>query len=375
MRLLDRYLFRELIVPLGYCLGGFLIFCIAFDLFYELRTLQDRKLHGLDVLLYYCAKLPELFVMYYVVPVALLLAMLYTLTNHARHNEITAIRAAGVGMWRLCLPYLTVGMAATLTLFLLNEFCVPKSSEWAERIKSKRMRSPNSPPEGLVSASALVNLREGRTWLAGEYNPSTGEMHDAQVISTMRDGSEVWLKAAHAIRARGVWTFYDVHEYRSNPETGSLLAPTLVTNVLAMPQFKETPEEIQSEINISKGMSVQSKAKADIPIRQILDYMRLHPQPPDAIKSWLITKLQGRFATPWTCLVVVLIAMPFGAASGRRNIFVGVASSIVICFGFIVLQQLALAFGTAGRLTPWLAAWLPNLSFAVAGIVMTARMR
>src|SRR2546425_13247125 len=77
MRLLDRYLLRELLVPLGYCLAGFLIFCIAFDLFSDLRTLQEHKLHGIDIVEYYCVKAPELLVTYYVLPVALLLALLY----------------------------------------------------------------------------------------------------------------------------------------------------------------------------------------------------------------------------------------------------------------------------------------------------------
>ena len=45
MRLLDRYLFRELLTPLAYCLGGFLVFWISFDLFTELEELQERKLH------------------------------------------------------------------------------------------------------------------------------------------------------------------------------------------------------------------------------------------------------------------------------------------------------------------------------------------
>jgi lipopolysaccharide export system permease protein len=374
MRLLDRYLLRELLGPLGYCLGGFLIFCIAFDLFSELRSLQDYKLHGIDVVAYYCVKTPELLVTYYVVPVALLLALLYTLTNHARHYEITAIRAAGVSLWRLCLPYIAVGLAASAVVFGLNELCVPKTSEQAERIL--RRRAPqNEPTERIISAPGLINRREGRTWLAGDYNPSTTEMRNPHVLCTLRDGSELWLKAARAIRVRGVWTFYDVHGYTSGAESGSMLAPSFHTNMLAMPQFKETPEQIQSEINISKGMSLQTKAKADIPISQLLDYLRLHPDPPEAIKAWLITKLQGRFATPWTCLVVVLIAMPFGAASGRRNVFVGVAGSIFICLSFLVLQQLGLAFGTAGKIAPWLAAWLPNLCFAMAGIWMTTRVR
>jgi len=63
------------------------------------------------------------------------------------------------------------------------------------------------------------------------------------------------------------------------------------------------------------------------------------------------------------------------AASGRRNVFVGVASSIVICFAYFVLQQLGLALGTGGYIIPWLAAWIPNLSFGLLGLWMTARVR
>jgi len=44
MRLLDRYLFRELLIPLGYCLTGFLIFWISFDVFSELSHFQEQKL-------------------------------------------------------------------------------------------------------------------------------------------------------------------------------------------------------------------------------------------------------------------------------------------------------------------------------------------
>lgn len=87
------------------------------------------------------------------------------------------------------------------------------------------------------------------------------------------------------------------------------------------------------------------------------------------------TKLNSRFAEPWKCLVVVLIALPFGAVSGRRNIFVGVASSILICFAYFVLLQISLAVGSAGRLPPWLAAWLPNILFGLAGIALVARAR
>jgi lipopolysaccharide export system permease protein len=107
MRLLDRYLLRELLVPLSYCLGAFLMFWIAFDLFTELENLQEYKMRAGDVAIYYLVRTPEFLVM--VLPISLLLALLYTLTNHARHHEIVAMRAAGVSLWRLAVPYLGVG--------------------------------------------------------------------------------------------------------------------------------------------------------------------------------------------------------------------------------------------------------------------------
>jgi len=366
-------LLRELLIPLGYCLGGFLIFWMAFDLFSELNNFQEHKLGVGDILQYYCVKAPEFLVV--VLPIALLLALLYTLTNHARHHEITAIRSAGVSLWRLCLPYLVVGLGLSLLLFMVNELWAPQGSERAQRIVNRRLTPQDKPADELVQSAGLANLREGRRWLAGDYNPKTSQMRNPLVIWTLPDGSQLWLWAARAIRAQGVWTFFDAREYRASGQTNSLLTPALHTNLLAMPQFRETPEEIQSEINISRGMSLRAKNRADIPIAQILDYLRLHPHPAETIRPWLYTKLQGRLAAPWTCLVVVLIAIPFGAASGRRNVFFGVAGSIFICFVFFVLQQLGLALGTGGYLAPWLAAWLPNLSFGVAGLWMTARVR
>ena len=115
MRLLDRYLLRELLIPLGYCLGGFLICWIAFDLITSLNWYQENHLNVHDVAELYLAKLPELLVL--ILPFALLLALLYTLTNHARYNELTAIRAAGVSLLRICLPYLAVGL-------LLSPLCL-----------------------------------------------------------------------------------------------------------------------------------------------------------------------------------------------------------------------------------------------------------
>jgi lipopolysaccharide export system permease protein len=367
MRLLDRYLLRELLIPLGYCLSGFLLLWVSSDLINELRGLQEKKLLIGDVALYYLVKTPEYVVL--VLPIGLLLALLYALTQHARHNEITAIRAAGMSIWRLCLPYFAVGFLASLALFAVNELWAPNSGELAEQIRNQRVAAAEAPNRD--GSLKISNSRDGRVWFAGRYDRRTGEMFNVQVKTLRPDGSQVLLEADRAVRHNGVWTFYHALERQ---QTNSLLLPLESrADVLTKPEFTETPEEMKSELALSTGNALKKVKRADIPIAAIRDYLRFHPHPTNA--AALYTKLYGRLAAPWTCLVVVLIASPFGAGSGRRNVFVGVASSILICLSYFVVQQFCLALGAGGHLQPWLAGWFPNLAFGAAGLWLTARVR
>jgi lipopolysaccharide export system permease protein len=279
------------------------------------------------------------------------------------------MRAAGVSLWRLCVPYFIVGFIASLALFALNEFCVPYSAGWAERIKNRYVQKSNDPDaQNQFRNFGFTNARGHRTWFVGEYRPRTVEMFGPKVNWSLPDGSWRELHAARAVRTNGIWTFFDVTELSQSNETANLL-PFLRTNVLAMPEFNETPKEIRSEIKISGR---RNSRKTNIPLTDIWNYLQLHPTLPDAE---LLTKLHGRLAMPWTCFVVMLIAIPFGVAAGQRNLFVGVAGSIFICFTFFVLQQVGLALGTGGYLPAWLAAWLPNLAFGATGLLLIARVR
>jgi len=373
MRLLDRYLLRELLLPFGYCLGGFLIFWVSSELFKDLGDLQEKQMTLGDIAEYYLALSPGFLSI--VLPVAFLLAILFALTQHARNNEITAMRAAGLSLWRIAAPYFAVGIVSSLALLAINEIWAPDSEARAEFIKNRRAGGVTQFDPRLVRGMGLFNAGANRHWVNGYYNSDTAEMISPLVVWTKPSGTKLMIAAARAIRTNDTWVFFDVKQYEFRALTGSGFVPTLQTNVMAFPEFKETAEEIHSEILISQHLTLKNRHRADLPLLLILDYLRLHPDVSRADSAWLYTKLHSRLAGPWKCLVVVLIALPFGAASGRRNIFVGVASSILICFAYFVLLEVSLALGAAGQLPPWLAGWLPNIFFSVTGVWLTARVR
>jgi lipopolysaccharide export system permease protein len=364
MRLLDRYLLRELLVPLGYCLGGFLLFWIAFDLTSSLGKYQDKKLVMSDVVELYIVKLPDILVL--ILPIVLLLALLYALTNHARHHELTAIRAAGVSLARICAPYFGVGLLFGLVLFYLNERIVPESANRQEAILQRH----ETGQAGAKRAHIVVNGRLGHEWIFNSYNSAAHEFTQVEVNWTSANGDKMKLVAERADHPDGGWTFYGAEEFRNLVPTGAS------DTTIVVPELTETPDQIRREVEFPGRMASLSMQPVEISIAEILDYLSVHPADlTPEYRRWLLTQLHGRIAAPWTCLVVVLIAIPFGAASGRRNLFVGVASSIVICFVYFVLLRLGLALGTSGFLPPWLAAWFPNLSFGIAATWLMLRVR
>jgi lipopolysaccharide export system permease protein len=373
MRLHDRYLFRELLTPMSYCLGGFMAVWLSFFFFTKLDDMREAKLHALDVLQFCLASLPEFFIL--VLPILLLLALLYALTHHARHNEITAVRAAGVGLWRLCAPYFIVGLLATGVYFAMNEIAVPRCQQWTLEILTRHIKTEKDPKMATrYTGVGFRNIHARRMWVIGEYDIKTATMFNPNARWPLPDGTMRQLKAARGVHTNGIWTFFNAQIFQERGKNGNPVA-LFSTNEIAMPEFDETPKQIALEIKFSDAGGLLSSRTANIPLTDLWAYLRQNPDLAGKDAGQLLTKFHSRIAAPWTCLIVVLMAIPFGAQSGRRNLFFGVAGSIFICFGYFVLQQVSLAFGLSGRVPGWVAAWLPNFIFAIVGIILTLRVR
>jgi lipopolysaccharide export system permease protein len=372
MRLIDRYLLREFLFWLAVFFAGFLMIWIAFDLGLDPHRFQQANMRGKDVAEYYFYEIPEFIPI--ALPVAILLATLYVITNHARYNEITAIRAAGISLVRLCMPYFAAGLFFSALLFAFNEYFAPHAGDMADEIMIRRVDPTAKAQHYLTPSFVFVSYGKGgkvHKWTATVYNSKTHEMTTPLITWPSTNGLDISISATTAKWTNNVWVLTG-----NVVKTMGATTRLLVTNYLALPEVTETPAEFQSDIKVNKYHSITRKTRrADIPLADIVNYLRFHPQPDRKMRSWLFTKLYGRFAGPFACLVVVIVAIPFSARSGRRNIFVGVAASIFIFFTYFVLQQVGLTFGETGWMPSWLGAWFPNLFFGLGGLFLMSRVR
>ena len=229
-----------------------------------------------------------------VLPIALLLALLYALTNHARHQEITAMRAAGVSLWRMSLPYLGVGFLASLALFATNEFWVPSSDDRAKAIL-KRHQAPDPHAAGRNEYRNLCfdNTRDGRRWRIGVYNTQTGEMIEPGVYPVERDGSKPWeLRADRAQRVDGVWTFYNVQAFKEAADHQRAAGAVPAHQRAGRAGVHRDAGRDQQRDQDRDSMTLRAAKKADVPIKDLLQLRapasasRAAPTGAGSIPSW-----------------------------------------------------------------------------------------
>lgn len=373
MRLLDRYLLRELLVPLGFILSGFLLLWLVFDLVGMMDDFQDKQLLLPDAVEYYLYKIPKI-LNEGLLPVALLLTTLYALAQHARHNELTAIRTAGISLWRVLVPYLFVGALFSLGLLWLNEVALPDANLRMDQVLNRYQEGGNY-PQGRIRNFNFHNERDRRKWTIGEFDQAAGTMSGVLVEWAQPGGRVKYLKADSARWSGREWRFSQAVTRVFDPANKEEFDFTPAVAELAVPEFRETPEEIWSEFSISQLSARTAAKRAVVALGTLQSYFDLHPELSGEKRALLMTQFHARIAIPWTCLVVMLIGIPFGAPSGRRNVFVGTTAGLALSFAFFILQRVGLALGTGGYLAPWLAAWLPNLTFATLGLYLTSRVR
>ena len=82
-----------------------------------------------------------------------------------------------------------------------------------------------------------------------------------------------------------------------------------------------------------------------------------------------------KIAIPLTCIVIALFGAPLATSTQRGGSAYGIGISLAITVSFLMLVNLTRAIGKTDMVNPDYAAWLPNAVFALAGLIMLARVR
>ena len=364
MKLIDRYLLRTLFTPLVVCLSAFTLIFVVHDLFDHLEDFVTAGTSLDNALRYYLYLLPSLLV--YIVPVSLLLATLYSLSQLTKNNELTAMRASGVSLYRLLIPFAAVGLAASIAVSAINERIGPASAYWCHQFLNREKSRGSEVDVNVVAHVPLKNELHHRLWLVEEFNIATYRMTGVFLTQERADGSrQTEYTAEEAEWLDGAWWFRGV-VIQNYDENNNPMGAQREVNLMEMSDLDETPKAFLNEVKYNKEFMSAAELRR---------FVETRPNLGAESRAIYATDYHSRLAMPWTCLVVTLLGIPLGSETGRRGAFLGVFLSISMFFLLYISINLGLAWGKSGVLAPWLAGWAPVLLFGGLGTVLLYRMR
>jgi lipopolysaccharide export LptBFGC system permease protein LptF len=266
---------------------------------------------------------------------------------------------------RVILPLIVVGLLATGVCAALNYRAAPRAESIRkialEQISRGRRAGEVEPIEGHLFRDRQTN----RIWFARRFTPGGLQLDDVQVTQQEPEGwiSKKWyaLRAVYNPKTR-VWTLNRGLIVEFNRE-GEVVATDEFRDSyrdVSSKEWSETPWRVSSARLEAQGLSIP----------ELQEYLRINADFPAPQLAPYRATLADRWALPWTCLIVVFVATPLGIVHSRRGVLAGVASSIFIFFGMIVIRYLFLALGKGNRIDPWLAPWAPNFLFLFVGLVL-----
>jgi lipopolysaccharide export system permease protein len=366
----DRYLLREWLQIIALVLAATLGLLFVQAMYTDMIKLLNANAHLGDVAEYFAVLIPSYLSL--LLPLALLVSLLYALGQMHRHHEFTALRAAGISLWRITAPVWLVGVLFCGLIGWLKASVEPWSLAESQALLDQlsfRQQERTLPPDriGSVSSVAFDNRPAGRMWFFNRYSRFTQQGYGVTVSlldSRRREYSRLLAAQARRSLDGPGWVFLNGRVLTFDLEKGELVKTEAFTR-LVRTDFDEDPAL----------MLLIDRKPADLSffeLRRLIAYLSASSNPN---ATQYEVSYFGLLAGIFSPLIVIGLAVPFAVSGLRVNPAVGASKSIGLFLLYYALAKLGGSLAFNGHLTPEMAAWLPSLGMGGLAVWLFARLR
>jgi LPS export ABC transporter permease LptF/LPS export ABC transporter permease LptG len=371
--LLDEYVMRSYAENFILSLGAFVLLYVIFTFFELMGDIIRNQTPFVIVGEYLFNLIP--YIVSAVTPLCSLLAVLITFGALNRASELTAMKATGISLYRVVVPVIVLAAILASALFAFDEYYLPGANRRQEQLRAQIKDKP-----------AQTFVLAGRKWISGQtdkageperifyytaYDPDRRVFADLSVFEfdpqTFTLQRRIFAKSTRWDPAVNAWVFDNGWERRFAGTAAGHQCDTRAVcyqpfSVATFPEIREQPAYFTKEDKPSDEMSYS----------ELSDYIAdLRQSGFDTIK--LSVQLENKLAVPAITLVMAILAVPFAVSMGKRGGLVGIAAAIGVAIAYSVIALFFSAMGNINTLPPILAAWSPDLLFAIAGTYLLLR--
>jgi LPS export ABC transporter permease LptG len=357
--ILDRYLLREYLVFMGIGLGVAAVLFVVIDLLQTLDRYIRIKPPFFYVVEHFVYRVPA--ALHDGLPVVMLVATIFLFLALTRYHELTAMKAAGMSLYRVAAPVLMLSAIVAVASGLFQELLLPRLNELGDEVDRVKIRGQL--PRHLQSRERLwLRTADSRFYRVELLHPGSADLYGVTVLevdqTTFRLQSRLDARRAHWTPEGWELTDGAMREFGPRGEVQTI--PFMVTAI-------DLREEIDDFTRIHKSITAMS-------YWELRDYVAKLEATGYQVKKYTV-ELYSKLSFPWVNLIMVLVAIPFSLQSPRGGRLFGVALAIAIMAGYLVIHYIALAFARADLLPPLVAAWTANIIFLGLGTSLLLRAR
>ena len=342
-------------------LCAFMVMFVVIDYVSNLKQFDQSSAH--EIFLYYWYYMPWIIQMTF--PIVLLLATMFSMGNLARHSEIIAMKAAGIGIRKLTMPLLLLGVVLSVGMFYGGEKVLPKANALRKELTDS-FREPRNSPLRRHAQKRKTGAPEFRRNFYYFGNHST--MYMFQDFNTSPQlARTVWRETfdtsslKERIQAESMlydstgWRFIKGTVRRFNTE-GANVTPfdTLRDSVLTAPPVI---------------MVARIKSKEEMSYWELSSYIDAAQRRGEQVRNYL-GELEFKIALPLMNFIVILLGIAITARAGRKGSAVLFGIGISMVFAYWLISRFAIALAQNGHFPIWVGAWVGNAIFFVLGLVL-----
>ncbi len=358
--LLDDYLLRDFVVNFVLIVGALVGLSLIFTVFELLGDILRNQISPWTVGEYLLNVTP--YFLYNIAQYGVLLTILITLGLMQRYNEVTALKATGVSIYRIIVPVLLAGAMVAGALFLADEFYLPHANKKQDALLNRIKGRP-----------AQTYLNPYRKWIFGQhstiyyYQIFDSDRNQFGTLSVFQFNPATFQLVGRIYADRAHWADnmnrWVCEQGWERTFRGSAIQDYRPFDVSTFAAMSERPEYFKKEVRQSLEMNYEQLSRYIHELQQSgFEVVKLKVQ------------LQKKIAFPVITFVMGVLAIPFALSAGRRGAMAGVATAIGIAVIYTVISGLFEAMGNISQLPPTLAAWSPDIIFALFGGYMILKV-
>jgi lipopolysaccharide export system permease protein len=311
--------------------------------------------------------LPTLIVL--TLPVGVALAAALAVNRMARDSEITPIRMGGVPLLRIFAPIFIVGLLSSAFSFWLGDSVVPPAERAFQKTQAAMFGYSISASPSLV-ANRVFTYQGFEFYVRDAVklpgSPNSLLAHDIMLYENpdTPGGFPKLITAKSATYSQGLWKLHQVIVHTLDEQGFTRLEVFGKNGMLDV----RAPLPVISDN--SGGLEDQPDSYTRAQLASQIAIMHRTGQDATALEVAYHFKL----ALPFLCLAFALCAPPLSLRFARAGSFIGIFLSIVMVFVAWNTLLLTKALGLSGHMSPVLAAWSPDILFALLGLYFLWRM-